>query len=163
MLFVRNFAKPCKPSLLGLFPDGSVVKNLLPMQETQEMQVRSPDPEDPLRRIWQPTPVFLTEKFHGQKSWVNYSPWGRKESDIAEWAQHTNRGHSCPCLLWDVVGTKGPMKRIFKTFCWGFRLTNVKKGALCPLQESSRPLQAEGKSRNSRPVATRKVEGHWLF
>ena len=84
MLFVRNFAKPCKPSLLSLFPDGSVVKNLVPMQETQEMQVQSLDPEDPLRRTWQPTPVFLTEKFHGQRSPVDYNPWGRKESDIAE-------------------------------------------------------------------------------
>ena len=32
----------------------------------------------PLRRTWQPTPVFLTGKFHGQRSLVGYSPWGRK-------------------------------------------------------------------------------------
>ena len=25
---------------------------------------------------WQPTPVFLPGKFHGQKSLVGYSPWG---------------------------------------------------------------------------------------
>ena len=30
------------------FPGGSVVKNLLAVQETQEMQVRSLGPEDPL-------------------------------------------------------------------------------------------------------------------
>ena len=30
------------------------------------------------RRAWQPTPVFLPGKFHGQKSLVGYSPWGRK-------------------------------------------------------------------------------------
>ena len=28
---------------------------------------------------WQPTPVFLPEEFHGQKSLVGYSPWGCKE------------------------------------------------------------------------------------
>ena len=30
------------------------------------------------RRKWQPIPVFLPEKSHGQKSLVNYSPWGRR-------------------------------------------------------------------------------------
>ena len=36
------------------------------------------------RRKWQPTPVFLPGKSHGQKSLVGYSPWGRKESDTTE-------------------------------------------------------------------------------
>ena len=31
------------------------------------------------RRKWQPTPVFLPGKSHGQRA--GYSPWGRKESD----------------------------------------------------------------------------------
>ena len=30
------------------------------------------------RRKWQPTPVFLSGKSHGQKSLVGYSPWGRQ-------------------------------------------------------------------------------------
>ena len=30
------------------------------------------------RREWQPTPVFLPGKFHGQRSLVGYSPWGHK-------------------------------------------------------------------------------------
>ena len=33
---------------------------------------------------WQPTPVFLPGKSHGQTSLVGYSPWGRKESDTTE-------------------------------------------------------------------------------
>ena len=37
----------------------------------------------PGRRKWQPTPVFLPGKFHGQRSLVGYSPWGCKESDWA--------------------------------------------------------------------------------
>ena len=32
----------------------------------------------------QPTPVFLPEKSHGQRSLVGYSPWGRKELDMTE-------------------------------------------------------------------------------
>ena len=32
----------------------------------------------PWRRKWQPTPVFLPEKSHGQRSLVGYNPWGHK-------------------------------------------------------------------------------------
>ena len=38
----------------------------------------------PWGRKWQPTPVFLPGKFHGQRSLASYSPWGLKESDITE-------------------------------------------------------------------------------
>ena len=36
------------------------------------------------RRKWQPSPVFLPGKSHGQRSLVGYSPWGHKESDMTE-------------------------------------------------------------------------------
>ena len=32
----------------------------------------------------QPTPVFLPEKSHGQRSLAGYSPWGHKGSHTAE-------------------------------------------------------------------------------
>ena len=38
----------------------------------------------PWRRIWQPTPVFLSGKSHEQKRLVGYSLWGHKESDKTE-------------------------------------------------------------------------------
>ena len=38
----------------------------------------------PWRRAWQPTPVFLPGKSHGQRSLVGYSPWGHKEADMTE-------------------------------------------------------------------------------
>ena len=38
----------------------------------------------PWRRAWQPTPVFLLGKFHGQRNLAGYSPWGHKESDTTE-------------------------------------------------------------------------------
>ena len=34
--------------------------------------------EDPWRRKWQPTPVFLSGKSHGQRSLAGYSPWSLK-------------------------------------------------------------------------------------
>ena len=36
------------------------------------------------RRKWQPTPVLLPGKSHGQRSPVGYSPWGHKESETTE-------------------------------------------------------------------------------
>ena len=33
---------------------------------------------------WLPTLVFLPGEFHGQRSLVSYSPWGRKELDRTE-------------------------------------------------------------------------------
>ena len=56
-------------------------KNLPAMQETQ---VRSLGMEDPWRREWRPTPVFLPRRLHGQRSLANYSPGGLKESDMTE-------------------------------------------------------------------------------
>ena len=38
----------------------------------------------PWRREWLPTPVFLPENFHWQRSLAGCSPWGRKESDTTE-------------------------------------------------------------------------------
>ena len=32
----------------------------------------------PWRRVWQPTPVFLSGESHGQRSLAGYSPWGCK-------------------------------------------------------------------------------------
>ena len=34
----------------------------------------------PGRRKRQPTPVFLPEKFHGQRSWADHSSWGHQEN-----------------------------------------------------------------------------------
>ena len=38
----------------------------------------------PWSRKWQPGPVFLVGKSHGQRNWAGYSLWGHKESDITE-------------------------------------------------------------------------------
>ena len=38
----------------------------------------------PWRRKWQPTPVFLPEEFHGQRSLLGSSPWGCTKRDTSE-------------------------------------------------------------------------------
>ena len=56
------------------------------------------------RRKWQPTPVLLPRQFHGQRSLVGYSPWGRQEFDTMEhWAQpiiwiNVEKHERCPFL-----------------------------------------------------------------
>ena len=57
------------------------VKSLPAVQETR---VQSLGRENPWRRKWQPTPVSLPGKSHGQRSLVDCSPWGRKESGMTE-------------------------------------------------------------------------------
>ena len=56
------------------------------MQEMQEFDPRVG--EIPWRRAWQPTPVFLPGESPGQRSLVEYSPWGRTVSDMTEVSEH---------------------------------------------------------------------------
>ena len=58
------------------------VKNLLAVEE---IQVRFPGlARSPGEGKWQPTPVFLPEKSHGEESLEGYSPKGHRESDMTE-------------------------------------------------------------------------------
>ena len=52
------------------------------------------------RRKWQPTPIFFTGEFHGQRGLVGYSPWGRKELDMID-----------PLLWWREVGKQKKLAR----------------------------------------------------
>jgi len=54
------------------------------MQETQERRFDPWVSKIPWRRKWQPTPVFLTGKSHGQRSLAGYSEKGCKQSDATE-------------------------------------------------------------------------------
>ena len=71
--------------LTGLTPSASlmaqIVKRLPAMRETRFNPWVG---KIPWRRKWQPTPVLLPGKSHGQRSLVGYSPWDRKESDMTE-------------------------------------------------------------------------------
>ena len=62
----------------------------------------------PWRRKWQPTPVFLPEKFHGQRSMAGYSPWGRRDGH--NWASELEKEmatHSS-VLAWRIPGMAEP-------------------------------------------------------
>ena len=49
----------------------------------------------PWRRKWQPPPVFLWGKFHGQRNHVaDYSPWGSQESDMTQ-QLNNNKNPTC--------------------------------------------------------------------
>ena len=76
----------CIPSGASLMAQW--VKNPPAMQETQEIWFNPWVGKIPWRRKWQPTPVFLPGKFHGQRSLVGYSSWGHEESDKTEHKAH---------------------------------------------------------------------------
>ena len=87
--FVRTY-------LHVFFPGGSLVKNPpANVGDAGVTQVQTLGGEDPWRRKWQPTPVFLPGKSHRQRSLVGYSPWGRKELDMTE-----HNLHICSIIFW---------------------------------------------------------------
>ena len=57
-----------------------MVRNLSTMQKTQV----PPLSQEELLEKGTTIPVFLPRDLHGQRSPVNYSPWGRKASDRTE-------------------------------------------------------------------------------
>ena len=57
------------------------VKNLPTIRETWVLSLVK---KIPWRREWLPTPVLLPGEPHGQRSLVDYSPWGRQELDTIE-------------------------------------------------------------------------------
>ena len=53
-------------------------------EATLQTQPNSPGTVDFWRRKWQPTPVFLPGKSHGQRNLAGHSPWGCTESATTE-------------------------------------------------------------------------------
>ena len=51
------------------------------MEGAQEKWVWSLGQEDPQRKKWQLTPIFLLGKFHGQKHLAGFSPWSQTRLD----------------------------------------------------------------------------------
>ena len=65
----------------------ALVKNPTAVQEPQEAQVQFLGQEDPQRRVWHSTSVFLPGECHGQRSLGAYSPWVIESWAAAEHAQ----------------------------------------------------------------------------
>ena len=88
----------------------------------QETQVRSLGWKDPWRK-WQPTSVFLPEKFHGQRSLVVCGPWGvsKSQTRLNDWAcMHilTHAASKDLVCMWPVA-----------TLCYLLNLVLAKKAA----------------------------------
>ena len=69
------------------------------------------DPWDgkiPLRREWQPTPVFSPVKSHGQRSLAGCSSWGHKESDMTERLNNNNEHEVLRTVLRTVGASHKP-------------------------------------------------------
>ncbi|XP_055398444.1 uncharacterized protein LOC129624480 isoform X2 [Bubalus kerabau] len=65
--------------------DGRVLREEDRLKKWKEMQECFKGQQKILwRRKWQPTPVFLPGKCHGQRNLVGYHPWRCKESDTTE-------------------------------------------------------------------------------
>ena len=67
------------------FPGGTVGKNLpANAGDARDAGLIPGLGRFPWSRKWQPTPIFLPGKSHGQRSLVGYSPWGYNELDVTE-------------------------------------------------------------------------------
>ena len=106
------------------FPMAQQDRILLLMQET------GLDPwsrKIPWRRKWQPTPVCLPEKFHGQRSLVGYSPCGcRVRHNLAIKQQHTN--YLTLGVRLQILGFLRQNRLFLHIFCccWGLILSILK-------------------------------------
>ena len=100
----------------GALPVAQSVKNLPAMWETW---IQSLIGKIPWRRAGQPTPVFLPGESHGQRSLVDYSPWGHRvrhdwaakhstakvlsfisNADISDINQHLDHDTPRECSRW---------------------------------------------------------------
>ena len=66
------------------FPSDSALKNLPAKKEMKETGFDPWVRKIPWRRKWQPIPIFLLGKSHGQRSLAGYSSCGLKELNTAE-------------------------------------------------------------------------------
>ena len=64
------------------------------MQETQKLGFGPWVRKISRRRKWQPAPVFLPGKFHGQRSLEGCHPWDCKKSDMTEHAHTRVHAHT---------------------------------------------------------------------
>ena len=82
--FSRGSSRPRNQTRVSCIWDSLVAQMVKSLPAMQETQVRSLGQEDPWRRKWEPTPVFLPGRSHGRRSLGGYSPWGCKELETTE-------------------------------------------------------------------------------
>ena len=80
------------------FSGGSAVKNL--PANAEDVGLIPASARFPWRRKWQPTPVILPGKSHGQRSQAGCSPWGSKSVEYTEQLNNNkiySQSHSVLC------------------------------------------------------------------
>ena len=78
------------------FPGGTSGKGLARQRSHRRHGCHPWAGKSPWRRKRQPTPVFLPEKSHGQRSLVGYSPWGGKDLNTTLQLNNNNSLPSSP-------------------------------------------------------------------
>ena len=95
------------------FPGGGSVAESLPASAGYDPWVGKIS----WRRKWQPTAVFLPGISHGQRSLVDYSPWGLKESDMTE--RLNNNSVTMLLFLWFILAHNGiNSKHLHWNYIW---------------------------------------------
>ena len=105
------------------------------------------------RRKWQPTPVFLPGKFHGQRSLTDYSLWGCKELDTTEWlSTHVASSVRGNKALWNLVLIRPTEKiKIWLVRCYSQFIRNFRRGAFLVVQGLRLCSQCKGPGFNPWP------------
>ena len=74
------------------FPHSSAVKSPPPPRQCRRCGFNPWVGKIPWRRKWQPTPVFLPGKSHGQRRLAGYGLWGSQKSGMTEQLNHLHHG-----------------------------------------------------------------------
>ena len=108
MIYIIQYKYVCGIWCVCVFSCSVVSDSLWPMDCSPYIYISSGDardlcstPESDSRK-WQPTLVFLPQKFHGQKSLVSCNPWGRRV-EMTEHAHTHSHTHThiqiwCVCV-----------------------------------------------------------------
>ena len=124
-LILNKYFKLIFEVYISCFPSGASVK-----ESACQCRRRGFHPwvrKIPWKRTWQPTPVFLLEEFHGQRSLAGYSSRGCKESDTSEWL--TNRPEMSKYLIEVVLVVKNPPANAGNTWQYSCLQNPMDKGA----------------------------------
>ena len=93
------------------------------------------DPWDgkiPWRSKWQPAPVFLPGKSHGQRSLAGYSPWDCKELDRIQCACARAHTHTQTFNIYQVL-----ISRLYSFYNNNLKVSRFSLFPICPRNSSN--------------------------
>ena len=76
----------------------------------------------PWRRKWQPTPVILPGKSHGQRSLTDYIPWGRKRVGYSLATEQQHSSEPCSRVSCTYCAKRAGLKKVTCAFLGAFLL-----------------------------------------